>query len=407
MRRLLGSALVLCLLLASARASATIPLVEGEDVTLDLAGYLKALTGVQHIPYDSDGLLPETLGMSSNVLRVEWKLVLGERLTMEVHDRLFWKLLSEPTALGSSLGLGATAQPKRSVDLSTKIVDKPTNTFVHDLDRLFFRLYFDFADFTVGRQAITWGRSSLFTVADIWTTFSPFELDLSEKPGVDAVRMLTSYGEGSELEGVVVDRGSIDDLSGGLKWTTYLDFGDLFLSVAKDWENLMLLGGVSAEVDVYGVRGEVAWPAFDLDDQSVGLPRVTAGLDTFGNGWFSSLELHYNGAGSQTDNTGTAKPSKALGRGEVYWMGRYYAGAVVGWTATDLLTLTLSALGNLSDPSVMLAPSLVYRFSNEAEVSAGGYVGLGESPDFLPSTKIPSEFGAYGNLYFVQLAGYY
>jgi len=38
-------------------------------------------------------------------------------------------------------------------------------------------LYLDQFDVTLGRQAITWGVAKLFPSADLWSQFSPFELD--------------------------------------------------------------------------------------------------------------------------------------------------------------------------------------------------------------------------------------
>ena len=89
------------------------------------------------------------------------------------------------------MGFGVSVIPGRRWDLSSVFVDQERLRVWHDIDRLSLTWYTDFADITVGRQAITWGISNVYPVADLWAQFSPFELDTEEKPGVDAVRILS------------------------------------------------------------------------------------------------------------------------------------------------------------------------------------------------------------------------
>jgi len=95
----------------------------------------------------------------------------------------------------SAVGFGVSVIPGRRWDLSTQFVEQDRLRVWHDIDRLSLTWYSDFADITAGRQAITWGISNVYPVADLWAQFSPFELDTEEKPGIDAVRIL-KYPEG-------------------------------------------------------------------------------------------------------------------------------------------------------------------------------------------------------------------
>ena len=75
------------------------------------------------------------------------------------------------------------------------------------------------------------------------------------------------------------------------------------------------------------------------------------------------------------------------------------------------MTLTLSAMANLSDPSLLLSPALSYRVADNAEILAGAYWGLGEAPEFSLDLSNPvrlgSEMGTYGTLAYVQLAAFF
>jgi len=74
-----------------------------------------------------------------------------------------------------------------------------------------------------------------------------------------------------------------------------------------------------------------------------------------------------------------------------------------------------SAIGNLTDPGLLLAPSLTYALSQNVSATLGGYAGIGERPQFSfnpdepreSSGVVPSEYGLYPNVFFLQLAGYF
>ena len=183
--------------------------------------------------------------------------------------------------------------------MSTESVNEDGARLEHDIDRLVARLYTEHLDLSVGRQALTWGDAKLFSVADIWTSFSPFELDLSEKRGVDSVRALTSLGMWGELEALIVDRARLGELSGGARLTLYLDDADTYFAAAKNWQDIWFAAGISAEYELFGFRAEASWTSWDLDEEQVELPRLTLGCDWFGESLMIAAELHYNGLGAQ------------------------------------------------------------------------------------------------------------
>jgi len=422
-------AAVLCAVIPGRDARADVPIVDEENVQFGLSGYLRNLAGVQHLPYDVGQLLDTNfVGLDSSVMRLQWRLNASDWFSLEVQNRLFWQLSSDPILLENQLGLGSSNPPRQTLDMATHIVDRDTHVFVHDLDRLALRFYLEDVDLTVGRQAITWGRANLFPVSDIWTTFSPFELDTSEKPGVDAIRALTSVDEGRiELDFVLAERGALreftedgvedtaEDVSGGARMTAYLDFGDVSAALAKSYEELMILADVTWVLDTWSLRAEVNWPFWDFDDSDVQLPRATAGADWFlSDDWILVLEYHFNGHGELSPSDYLAVlQSQELARGEVYFAGQHYLGTALQWNTTALLDMSLAVVMNTVDPSAIVVPQAIYRLADAAEVILGAYVGVGADPSLVDGAGVPrlspslrSEFGTYGNLYFVQLAGY-
>jgi hypothetical protein len=383
--------LTVVLLLLASTAAADIPLVETDSLRLNLNGYLRTLTGL----HDLDPLPQNSLHVA--VARNGLRLSMGELATLEVHSRFQWRISSE--ASSAAAGLGVSTAPPRTVDLSSALIDEPTQQLTHDLDRLLLRFYLGPLDLTLGRQPIAWGTSTLFPVVDAWAGFSPFDLDTSQRRGVDAVRGTLGLGASTELDIVVVDRGSVNDLSGGLRATFYLGFGDVAVAATKQWEEVTLSAGVSADVGALKLRAEVIG-LYDIDDEAFALPRATVGVDWFATGDLSlGLEAHFNGA---------AHPltiSEELERGESYLLDYAYIGTTAMYQPHELITLSLSSITNLLEPSALLAWSVSASVAQDVEVGLGGFHGLGESVS--DTGQLRSEFGTYGQLVYLQIAAFW
>jgi len=408
-------ALAVCASLAP-RAHARVPLVDSPSFSWTLGGYARNFSAYQ-LPHFGDlSALPpaarpdERVALQADVFRLEWRFRFGDVASLEVHDRLFWVLSSSPLAVsGAGLGVGATPAPERWIDLSTDLVSDPRSRLEHDLDRLALRLYLGPVDVTLGRQAITWGTSSLFTVADVWAAFSPFDLDTSQKRGVDAVRAVMSVGQQTELDLVVADRGRLDDLSAGLRATFYLDFGDVYAAAGKFWEQLGVMAGVSASVGAFKLRAEAALP-YDLDASEVLLPRVTLGADWLhGEDLVLSAEAHFNGLGTGDAASYAAQlTAPVTARGQSFLLGRWYAGVSALYKPHELVQLTLTPMVNLGDPSALIAWAASYELAASVNLSVGGFHGLGEGVALgAQGIALGSELGSYGQLLYIQLAAFF
>jgi hypothetical protein len=341
------------------------------------------------------------------VLRLQWDLRIGESVVVRVHDLVQLQLSS--SAAGQTLaGFGVSAIPGRALDLRREFVARERIRGWHDVDRLAVTVYTDAGDVTVGRQAITWGVSSLFPVADLWSRFSPFELDTEEKPGVDAVRWLSYPGSGWEVDVVVADRGSRGDLSFGVRGSRVLPWADLWVAGGKLWRQAMVMAGISAPLDSWKLRAEAVLPR-DLDREAWERPRVTLGLDWLSGGLVATGEYHLNGIGS-ADPGGylSVLADPRYRRGETYYLGRHYLGGLLSWApGNDRLTLSLSGIVNLSDPSSAWTPVATYDLGQSARLSLGGVVTTGAAPRLEPDPIPASEYGSFGDVVFTRVSVYF
>jgi hypothetical protein len=389
--------------------SAQFTLFERGSRSVELGGYVRSLTQYYDPGYDLPNAEDREAGIHAEVVRLKWMFRLGESVRLEVHNRLQLQVTSSPSVMGgSAVGFGVSVVPGRRWDLSSVMVDQDRLRVWHDIDRLSITWYSGIADVTAGRQAITWGISNVYPVADLWAQFSPFELDTEEKPGVDAIRVLSYPAGGLELDVVVADRGSSRTLSAGIRASLSLPWADLYAGGGKMWREAMGLAGISAPVGIYKLRAESVLP-YDLDDDGFKLPRATLGLDRLGGSTMLSVEYNYNGIGATDPRRYLdVLEDPRFAQGETYFLGRHNLGAAGSWTpGNDRLSLTLSTLCNLGDPSWAFVPNLTYDFGQETRLSAGALLSFGDTPRFQPEPELRSEFGTYGDFLYTMLSIYF
>lgn len=413
-----AGALILSALLALAPASpatAQTTLLEHDAASLSLGGYVRGISVLHDRGYE----LPSLPGMDTPARRggsygqvVRLKLLLeGDAWRVELHDRIQARLTSDAAGT-QTLGFGVGAEPERLVNLRSDLVQRDRLTAWHDVDRLTFSLHTEPVDLTLGRQAITWGTSSIFPVADLWAAFSPFEQDTEEKPGIDAVRALIYPTGNVTLDAVIAYRGGMDNLSAGLRATANLPDADVWAGAGKFWRQIMAMGGVTLMGDKTRWHAEVVLP-WDMDDDSLQRPRLTIGADRLGADRFIGVEYHHNGIGAASpDRYMAAAADPRLARGESYHLGRHYLGAVAGWSpdVQNRLNLGLNAMANLGDRSTALIPNATYDLGQATRLSAGALLSIGSKPDITtapPFLRPVSEFGLYGNAFFGMVSVFF
>lgn len=398
-------------LLAALPATADVRLLGREDgAGLTLGGYARAFDALESVPFlVGSSETTERSWVHAAILRLEWKGKEGDRLSAEIHDRFLGVETAGPGVFPSiPAGVGVSAVPGRWVDLHSVLGEGPGVSWVHDLDRLDVRIHTSMADWTLGRQAITWGDALLFPVADLWSPLSPFDLDPTEKLGTDAVRAIASLPGGGELELVVAPRARASDDGAGLRASESLSWGDVYVAGAKLWHEDFAFAGVEGQAGFLRFRAEGGQP-WDLDRRRFEGPRGTIGLDWIHTGFQVSIEGHYDGSGASDPSGYYAQAVTApyFARGESYFLGRTYWGAIANWKLIPLFDLNGAAIENLRDPSLMVTASVAWHVNQNADLLVGVFQGLGARPELLPLPEIQSEFGGYGSTVWGQMAVFF
>lgn len=344
--------------------------------------------------------LPEAGLLTAQLVRLGARLEFFERFEFEAAWQLqvvngSTPLLVQGASLASTVGgLGAGAQRRLWEGAGTLAAGESVRVD-HNLDRLAMKLALPFGDLTVGRQVLSWGTGRFWNPTDVLSPFPPTAIDREVRRGFDAVRLAVALGELTQLDLLFLPQQRLEDLGGVARLQTNLAGWDASLSIGRYVRDVVIGADVAGDLGPLGAHAEGAYTLelLGLDGQSpvrVGehFFRGVVGLD--GRPMESLLlfaEYAFNGYGTN-DSSQIARvlSSARVVRGEIFGAGRHLGALGLAWLATDLLTTQLTCLVNLTDPSVMLIPSLEYSLGQRVLLRFGGSVPIGATPSLAALT---------------------
>jgi hypothetical protein len=322
---------------------------------------------------------------------------------------------------------GLEGQTYRAVDFDSRLYpneDDSVSSFAifQNLDRAYLTISTKLADIYLGRQAIAWGSARVVNPTDVLAPYAFNELDVEDRIGVDAVRLRVPIGFMAEMDAGLVfgDDFEFKNSAAFLRSKFYYLRTDISLLVVGFRENLLAGFDLARSIGGAGFWLEGGYVFVDaLDSESLNSDedylRVSLGFDySLKDGTYLFTEYHFNqsGTGKSDDYLGVFEKT-AYSEGTVYLLGKHYLAPGISYQATPLITLFGETLINLNDQSIFLMPQVEYNIAEDIYLSAGAYLGLGKSPEFVmskgytPDLRLRSEFGSYPNLYFTSFRLYF
>jgi len=423
MRHRCGIAKLAALLvfLGSARGFAIDMWSSDEDdkaVKLDLSGKWSSL--LSHNPDDS------ILFAKRDSITEFFRLRFGFNGYYE--DWLNWELAYEQRASWFSEGAGTgggvlpseAEAPFRIRQLDWQVIDDG-GRFIwrHEIDRALVSLHRPWGEITVGRQAIGLGRGRLFSAVDIFSPFSPLEVDREWRRGVDAARVEYRLSDTSSAEVITAigeDWGE-SALIGRVRG--YFNDIDAEFIFGKRAGDLMVAGVMSAAVMEAEVHCELAFyntaeaqPDRGIFNDDHGAAKAVFGASyTFdvGNGLTFLSEYHYSGfglkdAGQATDRLSEPVFSERVIRGDTQILGREALAYQLSYPFSISVNGAFLVLHSPQDGSAVFSPSVVWDFSKSASLLGSIFIPCGVQPH---GGKIKSEYGGTPLSLFLQLRMYY
>ncbi|NTV52006.1 MAG: hypothetical protein HGA76_03185 [Candidatus Firestonebacteria bacterium] len=296
-----------------------------------------------------------------------------------------------------------------------------------ELDRAWVAYQPESGNFTLGRQAIGWGRGALFSAVDIFVPFSPWEVDQQWRRGVDALRgdfkltnkisldLVAAPGTNPLIPDSPV---TLNDSALAARLRGDLGTWDAELVAGRRGQDR--LAGFTAslplgDLEMHGEAAVFLAPG-DVPDAGLGgnpnlVPKILCGVSNhfpLGQGLTVAVEYHYSGFGVSDIRT---LPER---RNEPAYLLRYARGdsqipGKQAWAFQGIYALNewwqtgLNVLQSATDNSGFLAPSLDWNFTENITLLATGLWAYGRPAE----GGIPqSQFGNSTPTWLVQVRIY-
>ena len=326
---------------------------------------------------------------------------------------------------GSGLGVGSSFLPTESpapyrlTQLDWEISADDDSLYRHEIDRGLVAFHPEWGEVTIGRQAIGLGRGVLFGALDVFSPFSPLEVDREWRRGVDAVRAeyRLSTTSSAELIGGFDETWEQSALLGRVRG--YMGNIDGSLIFGKRAEDFMAGTAVSTIVKEAEVHAEFA--VFDTPeeqpegglwgDEHLAGKTVLGTSYTFdvGKGLTLLLEHHYSGFGVEDSQDALTRlqdndfQGRFL-RGDLQILGRQAIAGQVSYPFDDATNGSLLVLTSPADGSGVVSPSLRFDVNKNVTLIGSAFIPWGDEPS---AGRLESEYGATATSLYLQLNMYY
>jgi len=242
--------------------------------------------------------------------------------------------------------------------------------FHQQLDQLNLIWYSPMGDFTLGRQAISFGQAKVYSPIDVIQPADILATDQSYRPGVDAIRVTWLVGAVSELDaGYVFGQ----DEAVFVRLKAYLLASDWeLIGIAINSDNLIGSLGLNSGIGPVGLWQETAL-MIDSDSENI---RVTVGADyTLFDDLYVMGEIHFNGLGEEENySLNSAKEFYRLGA--VLPNAQWYSSIQLSYPLNIVTQLSGGGTVNLNDGSVLINTAVSYSASDSLSVKITGVLPM-------------------------------
>jgi hypothetical protein len=404
------------LLAIAARAFARDVWREGE-AGASLRTTLKSAAMVQEAP-DAPLLFREDEAAASFWrLRLDAEVRPGASVTLAAAYEQRLQIGSASVAAAGPVPL-ETGAPYRLRQLDWRIAGADTFAWRHEIDRASAAFHLPWAEVTVGRQGVGWGRGALFGAVDLFAPFSPLEADREWRRGIDAIRADVRLASRLSADVVAALGESVDASALVARVRGYA--GSMDAELVGGWRARDLVAGTTASAAVGDaeLHGELclflapdglpsggAW-----GNERLAPKAVLGGSYRFpvGRGLVALAEYHYSGFGARSARDLVpllADPAfrDRFTRGDMQILGRHAVALLGTLELTNELSVQALALVSPVDGSGVLSPAATYTLSDAASVNATLYVPWGAEPEGL---AFRSDYGATPLSAFIQVRIY-
>ena len=211
-------------------------------------GYYKNFFTTFDTPYTDEPLT----GAVANRLRLNLTYKTTDALSFAfAYD--FTPRVQDPSLFTESpFAIGTTSSRYRLVDFDSRIYPAKNDTLgdtigsvsiYHNLDRASVQISTEFADISIGREAIAWGSARIINPTDVVAPYNFDQLNTEDRIGVDAVRIRIPVGVLGEIDsGYIIGDNFEFDKSAIFLRTQFNAFETDFSMILLEYQKDILIG---------------------------------------------------------------------------------------------------------------------------------------------------------------------
>jgi hypothetical protein len=289
-----------------------------------------------------------------------------------------------------------TDDDRRWVDLTWQIDDGKRHTSFHRLDRLALQWQPGNWNFTLGRQAVSWGSGIVFQPLDLFSPFSPTVVDRDYKGGEDLLLVDRLLDNGHDLQLLHVirrddERHVTSEVSStAFKWHGFAGIFEFEVLAAEHYDERVV--GVSLRVPVGQalVRSDIVANKYEStggDDswRYSGILNLDYSFVVRQHNAYVFAEYFHNDWGVKDLPASIAALPDALaerlGRGELFNLMRDYVAVGGSYEWHPLVNQTLTLISNLHDSSTLAQMQVSYSPGDHQSLEVGWIEPLGAAGD--------------------------
>ena len=296
----------------------------------------------------------------------------------------------------------------RFFDLTKTIQESDRHVLYHRMDRLSLTLQPDWGTICIGRQAITWGNGLVFNPMDLFNPFAPTDVERDYKVGDDMISAQLPLHDIGDIQTLYMPRRDPTDRHTSSSRSSFA--GKLHFSASIYEFDMMAAQHYNDNIFGLGITGYVANAAWRLDvvgtvlddeSQEDDYLSLVANIDYSWVWWkknfYGFLEFCYNGLGDTdySDAISNTSVTERISRGDIYFLGREYLSAGIRVELHPLLQAHLTVINNLSDPSGIIQPRIVWDITQDFQFKFGGNIFYGDSQTEFGGFTIPNTIYKY------------
>ncbi len=304
-----------------------------------------------------------------------------------------------------------------------KLTDKWGNSdkldAVQRLDRFYLGYNGEQLVIRFGRQTVSWGNGLIFHPLDIFSPFSPVDIDKDYKTGDDMLYGQWLFENDDDLQMILLPRrhpksNRIESEQSSLAFKyhgRYQEEWDFDLAFARHFDENVLGFGLSRDVFEAIWRFDVTATRLKEGNTAVSLiTNMDYSWVWFERNFYGYIEYFRNGVG-ETEADRYLYPESALQtrleRGEVYTLGKDYLGTGIQIELTPLFNFYTSCIVNLHDNSGLFQIRGIYDLAEDLQLIAWLDVPYGEKGSEFGGIPIDDKYIAPGQRAYLRLTYYF